>query len=140
MRYSRGVTLIELMTVVGIVAILGVIAVGSYRAYGLRTNRVDGTAALLRIQVAEEKYFLQNNTYTTDLADPPPNGLGIGNASSNGYYTLAVAAGGTGTIATSYQATATAAGTQTQDKAACQVYTIDDQAQRSPADSTGCWK
>jgi len=140
MKYSRGVTLIEMMTVVGIVAILGVIAVGSYRSYGLRTNRVDGTATLLRIQVAEEKFFLQNNTYTTDLADPPPNGLGIGNTSSGGYYTLAVAPGSTGAIATSYQATATATGTQVNDKAACQVFTIDDQGQRSPADSTSCWK
>ncbi|HUO94801.1 MAG TPA: type IV pilin protein, partial [Steroidobacteraceae bacterium] len=110
------------------------------RSYGLRTNRSDGQTALLKISVAEEKYFLQNNTYTTDLADPPPAGLGIGNASPSGYYTLAVAAGATGTIATSYQATATATGTQTADQAACQVYTMDDQAQRTPADATGCWK
>lgn len=140
MKRNKGMSLIELMTVVGIVAVLGVLAVGSYRGYGLRTNRSEGQSALLRIQVAEEKFFLQNNTYTLDLADPPPNGLGIGNTSTNGYYALTVAAGSTGAIATSYLATATAAGTQVEDKAACQTFTIDDQGQRTPVDSTGCWK
>jgi type IV pilus assembly protein PilE len=131
---ERGVTLIELLTVVGIVAVLGVIAIGSYRNYGLRTNRVDGTSSLLRIQVAEEKYFLQNNTYTTDLADAPPVGLGLGNNSPGGYYALAVAAGATGAIGTSYQATATAVGTQTSDDPNCQALSINDQGQRTPAD------
>jgi type IV pilus assembly protein PilE len=139
MKRSAGMSLIELMTVVGIVAILSVIAVGSYRSYGLRTNRVEGTAALLKITVAEEKYFLQNNTYTTDIADPPPGGLGIGNTSPNGYYALAVVPGPNG-IALGYSASATAAGSQTNDLAACQVFTIDDQGNRAPADSTGCWK
>jgi type IV pilus assembly protein PilE len=140
MNRERGFSLIEILTVIGVVAVLAVISIGSYRSYGLRTNRADGQTALLKISVAEEKYFLQNNTYTVDLADPPPVGLGIGNASPGGYYTLAVAAGATGNIATSYQSTATATGTQTSDLAACQVYTMDDQAQRTPADVTGCWK
>jgi type IV pilus assembly protein PilE len=139
-KHALGFSLMELLTVIGIISILSVIAVGSYRSYGLRTNRADGQTALLKISVAEEKFFLQNNTYTTDLADAPPNGLGIGNASPAGYYTLTVAAGATGTIATSYLATATATGTQTTDLATCQVYTMNDQAQRTPADSTGCWK
>ena len=137
---TRGFSLIELLTVIGIIAVLAVISIGSYRSYGLRTNRADGQTALLKISVAEEKYFLQNNTYTTDLVTAPPGGLGLGNTSPGGYYTLAVVAGATGTIATSYQATATATGTQTADLAACQVYTMTDQAQRTPADSTGCWK
>jgi len=142
MNRDRGFTLIELLTVIGVIAILAAISIGSYRSYGLRTNRADGQTALLKISVAEEKYFLQNNTYTTDLADPPPAGLGIGNASPGGYYTLTVTAdpNGTGNIATSYLATATATGTQTADQAACQVYTMNDQAQRTPADATGCWK
>src|SRR6266853_3153173 len=104
----RGVTLIELMVVVAIVAILSSLAVGSYRRYVLRANRTDATSALLRIQVAEEKFFLQNNAYTTDVS---ATGLNVGSPTPNGCYNLAVA--GAPAIATSFKATATATGTQT---------------------------
>jgi type IV pilus assembly protein PilE len=139
-KHSRGVTLIELLVTVAVVAILSNIAISNYRAYTLRANRIDGETMLMKIQVAEEKFFLQNNTYTTAVATAPPNGLGLLATTTSGRYTLAVAAGATGNIATSYAATATAAGNQTDDKAACLTLTIDDQGQRTPADSSGCWK
>lgn len=139
-KLQAGLTLIELMIVVGIIAILTSIAVSGYRSYTLRANRIDGETVLLKVQVAEEKFFLQNNTYTTAVATAPPNGLGIPATTPSGLYTLAVAAGATGSIATSYSATATATGTQTSDKSACLTLTINDQGQRTPADSSGCWK
>src|SRR5579862_6730540 len=137
----RGVTLIELLTVIAVVAILSSIAVSSYHNYLLRTNRTDGTTALLRVQVAEEKYFLQNNTYTTDIADAPPTGLGVASPTPNGHYTLIVAAdpNSTNSIATSYLATATPTGSQAKDTA-CPTITINDQGQRGPAaTATKCW-
>jgi len=131
----RGVTLIELMVVVAIVAILSSLAVGSYRRYVLRANRTDATSALLRIQVAEEKFFLQNNAYTTDVS---ATALNVGSPTPNGFYNLAVA--GAPAIATSFKATATATGTQTQDTS-CQTLTIDDQGLRNSAPSTtDCWR
>lgn len=138
----RGVSLIELLTVVTLVAILGSLAIGAYGRYSQRANRTDGTATLLRIQVAEEKFFLSNNTYTTDFTNAPPTGLGIlsGATTANGRYNITLAAGSSGSIATSYLATATATGGQLQDTAACQVFTIDDRGNRTPADSSGCWK
>ncbi len=134
---TRGMTLIELMVVVAIVAILATIAVGSYGRYVLRANRTEATSALLRIQVAEEKYFLQNNAYTTDVTDLPPAGLGVASPTPKGFYNLSV----TGApIATSFQATATATSTQTQDTS-CQTLTIDDQGRRNSAPSTTeCWR
>jgi type IV pilus assembly protein PilE len=138
---ERGMTLIELMTVVAVVAIVASLAVSGYRGVTMRANRTEGRNALMRIQMAQEKFFLQNNTYTTDLTSAPPTGLGLGSTTTaTGLYTLSVAAGATGSIATSYVATATAAAGQTSDVAACQVFTLSDQNQRSPADSTGCWK
>lgn len=137
---SAGMTLIELMVTVAIVAILTSIAVSSYRAYTLRANRVDGETYLMKIQNAEEKFFMQNNTYTTAVSTAPPNGLGIPATTPSGFYNLTVAAGSTGSIATSYAATATATGAQTADKAACLTLTINDQGQRTPTDSSGCWK
>ena len=134
----RGMTLIELMVVLAIVAILSTLAVGSYRRYVMRANRTDATSALLRIQVAQEKYFLQNNTYTTDVTDPSPTGLGVTSPTPRGFYTLAVA--GAPGIATSFKATATATGTQTQDTS-CLTLTIDDQGLRNSAPSTtDCWR
>jgi len=140
---QRGVTLLELMIVVAVVGILSAIATASYRSYLIRTNRSDATSQLLRIQVAEEKYFLQNNAYVTDnatmaaLTTATPPGLGISTPSPGGYYALSVASrlGGN----TSYVATATAIGSQLSDSATCQTFSIDDQGGRSPADSTGCW-
>ncbi len=135
----RGMTLIELMVVLAIVAILSTIAVGSYRRYVLRANRTDATSALLRIQVAEEKFFLQNNTYTTQVTVAV---LGIASPTPNGFYTLAVTGdpNSTNNIATSFQATATAVAPQTQDTS-CLTLTINDQGLRNSAPSTtACWR
>ena len=135
----RGMTLIELMVVVAIVAILASLAVGSYRRYVLRANRTDATSALLRIQVAEEKFFLQNNAYTIDLS---PAGLNVTSPTPNGFYTLAVTGdpASTNNIATSFKATATATGAQTADTS-CATLTITDQGLRNSAPSTTeCWR
>jgi type IV pilus assembly protein PilE len=141
-RRQRGVTLIELMIVVVVLAILGSISVSSYRRYMLRSNRTDATAALLRIQVAQEKFFLQNNRYADgdEVTTAPPDGLGIGlgggGVTPGGFYTVGLEAAD----ATHYTATATAREGQTADKADCLTFTIDEQGTRTPADSTGCWK
>ena len=66
---QQGVTLIELVVVVVIVGILASIAIPSYRNYVLRANRTEGRAALLALATAQEKFYLQCNTYTTAL-DP----------------------------------------------------------------------
>jgi type IV pilus assembly protein PilE len=132
-RDMRGMTLVELMIVVAVVAILATLAVGSYRRYTIRANRTDGTMALLRIQAAEEKYFLQNNAYTATLAS-----LNISSPTANGYYSLSIA--GNPTIATSYLATATPAGSQASGDPSCPTITIDDQGQHGPAATAAtCW-
>jgi type IV pilus assembly protein PilE len=140
MNRHSGMTLIELLVTLAIVSILSSIAISSYRSYTMRANRIEAETILMKIQVAEEKFFLQNNTYTTALAAAPPAGLGIAATSPSGYYTLAVAAGTTGAITTSYAATATATGAQTHDKTVCLTLSINDQGQQTPAPSTDCWK
>lgn len=139
-RQQRGFTLIELMIAVAVVGILATIAISSYRSQTMRSNRTDGRAELLQIQLAEQKYYLQNNTFTANLAAAPPAGLGMPTTSPRGYYTLAVAAGGTGTLATSFQVTATAVGGQTQDDPNCLTLQIDDTGTRTPNDASGCWR
>ncbi len=140
---ARGFTLIELMVVIAIVAVLSTIAVSSYRTYVLRASRTEGRMALLAIQVAQEKFFLQNNAYAQDIATviaPPPGGLGINldaaGVTSGGNYTISFAAA----TATTYRLQADATGHQTDDTAACLQFTIDEQGARTPPESSGCWR
>ena len=143
-RRMRGITLIELLTVVAVVAMLATIAVSSYRRYLIRANRTDATETLLRVQIAQEKFFLQNNRYadgSTELTAAPPAGLGIGLGSGDitqggGFYAITLDA----PDATHYTATATARAGQTHDVADCQAFTINEQGTRTPAESTTCWR
>lgn len=148
MSRARGFTLIEVMIALVIVSILAGLAVASYQSYVRESNRSVAWSMLLQIQGGEEKYFLQNSTYTGNLtAVPTAGGLGLNlNASGltpDGNYALTIAtvacAGGGGGLC-SYTATATAKGAQLKDTAACQVLTVNSLGQRTPLDSTGCWR
>jgi type IV pilus assembly protein PilE len=139
-----GFSLIELMIVVAIVAILASISVGAYRQYTLRANRTEARIALLQIQAGQEKFFLQNNAYATDVATliaAPPNGLGLNltaaGVTPSGLYTVSftAAAGNTYTV----QAVATPGSPQAKDTT-CPTFTMNDAGLRTPVDSTGCWK
>ena len=130
---NRGVTLIELVVVVAILALLASIAVPSYRQYVLRSNRAEAKSALLTLAAAQEKFCLQNNPYTDELTDAPPSGLGLASTTQSGLYTIEVdAADDEG-----FTATATATGTQTQDSR-CAEFGIDQAGART-APSADCW-
>ncbi len=138
-RAAAGFTLIELMIACGIVAILASIAISTYRNQTLRANRTDGRTILMQIQLAEQKFFLQNNTYTVNIAAAPPVGLGMPAVSPRGYYAMAVAPGNTG-IGTSFVASATAQANQVKDDPNCLIFTVDDSGNRTPDDTaTACW-
>jgi type IV pilus assembly protein PilE len=143
MKSIRGFTLIELLITMVVVAVLATLAINSYRGYVMEAHRSDAWSALLNIQAAEEKFFLQNGTYTIDLTDNPPTGLGLSATTANGsYYTLTVTADtvtlNTNTIATTYRASAVATGTQANDTS-CLTFQVNTLGSRLPADSTGCW-
>src|SRR5215831_16378084 len=95
-KRNVGFTLIELMIVVAIVAILAAIAYPSYRNSVMRTNRAQAKAALLDVQVAQEKYFMQHKRYistTSGISAVSPNGLGLPTTTQNGFYTISIAGG-----------------------------------------------
>ena len=141
---QAGVTLIELMTVLVVLAILASIAVPSYRSYMLRANRSDAKSALMQLQVAQEKYFLQFNSYTKKVTDAPPAGLGLTGVTTHGFYALSIpelAADGQ-----SYTAYATPVpGGGQQDDKKCNIFTINDRGVQGIKDATtndkaACWK
>lgn len=66
-KHIRGISLIELMVVVVIVGILAAVAYPNYRAYVERSKRTEARAALLQIATNQERFYLNNNQYTTDM-------------------------------------------------------------------------
>jgi type IV pilus assembly protein PilE len=140
---QRGVTLIELMTVVVVIAIIATIAIPSYRRYLIRSQRSEAKIALLQLQTAQEKFYLQNNAYVDNgnIATAPPNGLGISATTETGKYTLSIALGPS---AQSYTVTATpkSGGGQTDDKE-CTTYTLTDRGTKGSTGSATtqtCWR
>ena len=144
---EQGVTLIELVVAVVIVGILASIAVPSYRNYVLRANRTEGRAALLALATAQEKFYLQCNTYTTDLDPDAATDCGTGNlrfpsTSERGYYTITV----TAADATGWSAEAEPAGNSPQGKdEKCQWFELTSTGTKSAKNSADalnnseCW-
>jgi type IV pilus assembly protein PilE len=58
-----GITLIELMVVVAVLAIISAIAIPAYRGYIKTGYRSDCHNEVGAIQLAEEEFFLENNAY-----------------------------------------------------------------------------
>jgi len=129
---NNGFTLIELMIVVAVIGILASIAYPSYQEYVLRAKRGDAKAALLSVQLAEEKYRANNVSYGT-LAQ-----LGLGAmVSSDGYYDITIP---TTPTAAAYSITATPKSPHADAKCATLVIDQDGVKTAFGTDAANCWK
>lgn len=144
MKRANGVSLIELLIVIVIIGIMVGVGIPSYRNYVVRAQRAEAKSTLLRITAEQEKFYLNNNTYTADPVTAPPVGLGIP-ASENVFYQIAIVAA-PGGLVVGYTATATPApGSPQLADARCVSFTINNQMVRSAldggaVDSTAeCW-
>jgi type IV pilus assembly protein PilE len=68
-RHAHGLTLIELMVVVAVLAILATIVVPTYDNYVRNARRAEGRSAAMSVALAEERYFSIYQTYTTSLSE-----------------------------------------------------------------------
>jgi len=68
---SGGFTLIELMTVVIVIAVLAAIAIPSYRAYAIRSHRTAAKGCLAQLSNYMERYYATNMRYDQDMSAPP---------------------------------------------------------------------
>ncbi len=144
MRKQYGFTLVELMIVLAIIGILAAIAYPSYREYVLKTGRADGKAKLAEVISAQERFYSQNQRYTTDLssgaglnygADPVP--------SSERRYNISAAACVGAVIGNCVQLTATPIGAQVAD-ADCGNLTLNSRGTQgagggTEAERQTCW-
>jgi len=109
-RRQAGYTLIEVMVALTILAIIASIAIPAYRGYISTARETEGHNNLAAIQMAQEEYFLENNSYFVgnDTATLEANSNGLWTATgSDGVinFDYAVSSVGGG-----YSATATGKG------------------------------
>ena len=150
-RRSAGITLLELIIVMVIVAIMASIAIPSYNSYVLKSHRTEAKTALLDLASMEERYFSTQNVYsllTTDLGYSGAWPVTVG----SGYYQVQApvvvpavpptAAVPGGTPAT-FSVTALPIGVQLND-AACASFTITSAGVKTatgtdPNANVDCW-
>lgn len=138
-RREAGFTLLELMAVLVIAAVLTAIAVPVYQSQVRQAQRSEAQAALSDAAARLDRYFFDNNVYTTDLSQ-------VGYTTStvttlDGRWRVASAVGSSGSINTSYLLTATSLDTARDPE--CLTLTLSSQGQRgytgSGADLDTCW-
>lgn len=72
MRRQKGFTLIEIVIVIGIIAILSAIAIPSYRDYIMRSQVTEAFSTLSNARVKMEQWFQDNRTYNGACANGTP--------------------------------------------------------------------
>ncbi len=129
----RGITLLELMIVVVVLAFIVTLAVPNYLEYSARAKRAEARAALLQIATNQEREYLQNNQYTTDMTRLGFADAGC-NTSGSGAYTICV----TAADANTFTATATwLLGGSEATK--CNAFQIDGRGIKSSTPDGNCW-
>jgi len=69
MKRTAGFTLIELLVVITIIGILAAVAIPQFGGYRRKGYDADAQANARNMALAQEAYFVDNNTYTATLAD-----------------------------------------------------------------------
>lgn len=130
-KKMAGITLLELMIVVVIVAMLAALSYPNYREYVARAKRNEAKAALLKCATNQEKLYLQNQSFTTDLSL-----LGFAsNKTDSGTYQVAVTGAN---LASNFTCTATYQ-RDDDEKDKCLTFTIDGSGTKTSAPYTDCW-
>lgn len=134
LRRNSGFTLIELMITVAIIAILTLVALPSYRDYTMRANRSVAAGFLLEVANQQERNFLDERVYATDMTDL---GLAIPREVSANY--TITTAGNNAATPPSYTISAAPAGSQAGDD--CGTLTLNNTGTKGhAAGASRCWK
>ena len=132
-RYGSGITLIELMIVVVIISLLAMISYPNYREFAARAKRNEAKAALLKAATNQEKFYLQNQRFSTDLTE-----LGFTQnpfTTDSGSYQITVVAP---VPAANFTATATYLPPD-EEAGRCLTFTIDGRGTKTSGPWTDCW-
>lgn len=140
MRKNRGITFIELIIALAILAILLSIAYPLYDQQAQRARRADAQTALQLIALAQERYYTNQGAYSEQLSTLDLPTILQNGESENGYYALAISDNDNDQT---FNATATAVGGQINDSD-CQIFSVNQLGAKSALDSdnivnTNCW-
>lgn len=138
-RNQRGITLIELLTVMVVVGILAAIAMPTYSQYSRKAKRTDAKKELTSLSQKLERCFTRLQTYNDSTNCP----TGLPYTTQNNDYTISVAWDTTAGLptGTSYTLSATPIGTQTSDTQ-CGTYSLTQtgtQGASGTLGAAGCW-
>jgi len=147
-HFAKGFTLIELMIVVGIVAIIAAIAIPSYTNQVRKSHRAEAANGLGDLQLRQERWRSENPNYATSAQlNPLPTSsyylfsaaTPAGNCAPLGSPPVTVAC----SSANCYSVTATTTGDQTADNGICATMTISNKCgvvtKTSTPSGGSCW-
>ena len=138
MKKQNGFTLIELMVVVAIIGVLSAIAYPSYQSYMKKSARADAKVGLSKLADKQERFYLQNNTYTTAFTSA---GLNTSSVSEEGYYDFTISSTD---LVSGFIITATpVTGKSQANDTGCTVMTLSSTGAKTPngpePDTKDCW-
>jgi type IV pilus assembly protein PilE len=102
---AKGLTLIELLCVIAIIGILAAISYPMFAEQSAKGRRASARALIYEVLQHEERFYTENNTYTTNLA---ALGLPSPLQTDQGTHVITLAVGPTGNLTTSVSITGTA--------------------------------